>query len=414
MKLSVKGIFSLVFSFLIPLLGAVFAFWSFKKGKERLLFLTLAVFAFSVTCYLPPLQDLYRRYTLNYLPYNDLSSYSQAIEGHVDILMYVILLFFKQNSIPFLLLPALEAGLSVYLGMLSVSKIINKAEYKEKTERHIYILTFLMINFIGVALGLRFGAAVSMFVYGATILILGESKNKAVIILILAALMHFSILVPIAVLIGSFFINLSKRATPIYCVIAFLASNYVFFSLFNTIHLGSINSYAESGYIEGKYATADTAGNAMIMIALKFLFIFILYALFYFSKKQLPETIKHQKGYASFINMFLITCFIFSISFSAFSRYLNGVLLYFIFAYVMYLYPSLNKILRIMVVFFVILNFSLQYVYAQRRAIIFGEMWRGLYISPIITLYDPDQMTMDFLRQIDQDGNEIGVGYPSK
>lgn len=414
MKLSIKGTLSLVVSFLVPIVGMVSSFLTYKKGKERFLFLTLSVFAFSVTCYLPPLQDLYRRYTLNYLPYNELTTYSQAIEGHVDILMYVILLFLKKNSIPFLLMPALEAALSVYLGLSSIKKVIAAAEFNEKKEIFIYFLSFLMMNFVGVALGLRFGAAVTFFIYGATVIFTGENKVKGAIFLLLAVLMHFSMLVPVAVLIGSFFVNIHKRFTPLYCVIAYLASNFIFFSLFNSIQLGDINSYAESGYIDGKYASADTSGNAIIMIGLKLLFFAFLYSIYYMSKNKLPDSVKNAKAYESFLNMFFIVCFIFSISFSAFSRYLNGVLIYFIFTYVMLSYPSLKKLTKFILVSFVILNFSLQYVYAQRRALLYGEMWRGLYTSPLIILNSPDELTERYLRKIDQDGNEIGVGYPSR
>lgn len=414
MKLSVKGTFSLVLSILFPVVGALLSFSTYKKGKERILFLTLSVLAFSITCYLPPLQDLYRRYTLNYQPYNELATYSQAIEGHVDVLMYVILLFMKKNSIPFLIMPAIEAALSVYLILSSIKKIIEGAFYNERNERQIYILSFMMVNFIGIALGLRFGAAVSFFIYGATVTLTSSKKLKGCIFLILAMLMHFSMLVPVAVLLGSFFVKINRKITPLYCLLAYLASNFIFFSLFNTIQLGDINSYAESGYIDGKFSSADTSGNALIMIGLKFLFFLFLYAIFYFSKAKLPERIKHPAAYESFINMFLVVCFIFSISFSAFSRYLNGVLLYFVFTYVMLSYPSLRKVIKMSLIFFVIINFSLQYIYAQRRAIMYGEMWRGLYISPIVSLYNPNELTRVYLKKIDQDGNEIGVGYPSR
>lgn len=414
MKLSVKGTLSLVICVLLPIVGAILSFGAYKKGKERLLFLTLSVFAFSVTCYLPPLQDLYRRYTLNYLPYNELTTYSQAIEGHVDILMYVILLFLKKNSIPFLLMPAFEAALSVYFGLSAIKKIVEGASYNEKTERSIYILSFLIINFIGVALGLRFGAAVTLFIYGSTVIFAGDKNTKGIIFLALAILMHFSMLVPTAVLVGSFFIKINRKITPIYCALAFLASNFIFFSLFNSIQLGDINSYAESGYIDGKFASADTSGNALIMIGLKFLFFAFLYLIYYVSKVKIPNDVKYARAYESFINMFFVVCFIFSISFSAFSRYLNGVLLYFIFTYVMLSYPTLRKFTKFVLIAFVILNFSLQYVYAQRRALIYGEMWRGLYISPLISLYNPDELTARYLQKIDQDGNEVGVGYPSR
>ncbi|HFL8104465.1 TPA: hypothetical protein ACG5GM_005698, partial [Klebsiella pneumoniae] len=181
-------------------------------------------------------------------------------------------------------------------------------------------------------------------------------------------------LIPVAVLIASMFYSVNKKITPVYCLLAYLAGTFVFFSLFNSIQLGNINDYAQAGYIDGKFANADTTGNAMIMSIFRFTFFFVLYVIYYFSNNTCISNCELRLE--KFINLMLITCFLMTVSFSAFSRYMNGVLLYFIFVYIMArFFISYKKGAKLIIIFFIILNFALQYVYAQRRALVFGEMW---------------------------------------
>lgn len=68
---------------------------------------------------------------------------------------------------------------------------------------------------------------------------------------------------------------------------------------------------------------------------------------------------------------------------------------------------------KLIIIFFIILNFALQYVYAQRRALVFGEMWRGLYTPVIYSLYYSNDDLKIYLKHIDADGDVSGYGYPS-
>ncbi|MBK0691037.1 hypothetical protein GZ061_02990 [Klebsiella oxytoca] len=412
MLLRRDSLLSFIITFFSPLIGALLSLFTYKRGHERSLFITLSMLAFAITYFIPPLQDLYRRYTLNYLPYSENTTYITAITGHVDILMYVILLFFKKNNIPFFWAPALEAAFAVYLGLSAVNTAIKEKQYKTKQNALIFFLSFLMINFVGIALGLRFGFAVSLFTYAAIKIIYKERFFISCIILLLSVCMHFSMLIPVAVLIGSIFCSVNKKITPVFCLLAYLAGAFVFFSLFNSIQLGNINDYAQAGYIDGKFANADTAGNAMIMSVFRFTFFFVLYSIYYFSKN-IDSTIGEVR-LEKFVNLMLITCFLMTVSFSAFSRYMNGVLLFFIFIYIMAnFYISYRKITKLIIIFFIVLNFSLQYVYAQRRALIFGEMWRGLYTPVLYSLYYSNDDLKTYLKNIDADGDVSGYGYPS-
>lgn len=69
---------------------------------------------------------------------------------------------FSKNNIPFFWAPALEAAFSVYLGLSAVNTAIKDKLYKNKQKAFVFLLSFLMINFVGIALGLRFGFAVSL------------------------------------------------------------------------------------------------------------------------------------------------------------------------------------------------------------------------------------------------------------
>lgn len=74
---------------------------------------------------------------------------------------------------------------------------------------------------------------------------------------------------------------------------------------------------------------------------------------------------------------------------------------------------SYKKGAKLIIIFFIILNFALQYVYAQRRALVFGEMWRGLYTPVIYSLYYSNDDLKIYLKHIDADGDVSGYGYPS-
>ena len=412
MQLRRESLLSLIVTFFSPLIGAVLSLLTYKRGHEKNLFVSLSLFAFAVTYFIPPLQDLYRRYTLNYLPYSENTTYIDAITGHVDILMYVVLLFFKKNNIPFFWAPALEAAFSVYLGLSAVNTAIKDKLYKNKQKAFVFLLSFLMINFVGIALGLRFGFAVSLFTYAAIKIIYKERVILSYLFLLLSVCTHFSMLIPVAVLIASMFYSVNKKITPVYCLLAYLAGTFVFFSLFNSIQLGNINDYAQAGYIDGKFANADTTGNAMIMSIFRFTFFFVLYVIYYFSNNTCISNCELRLE--KFINLMLITCFLMTVSFSAFSRYMNWVLLYFIFVYIMArFFISYKKGAKLIIIFFIILNFALQYVYAQRRALVFGEMWRGLYTPVIYSLYYSNDDLKIYLKHIDADGDVSGYGYPS-
>ncbi|OSC36492.1 hypothetical protein B4U19_33895, partial [Klebsiella pneumoniae] len=71
----------------------------------------------------------------------------------------------------------------------------------------------------------------------------------------------------------------------------------------------------------------------MIMSIFRFTFFFVLYVIYYFSNNTCISNCELRLE--KFINLMLITCFLMTVSFSAFSRYMNGVLLYFIFVYIM-------------------------------------------------------------------------------
>ncbi|EIW1552626.1 hypothetical protein MBS10_005564, partial [Klebsiella pneumoniae] len=197
MQLRRESLLSLIVTFFSPLIGAVLSLLTYKRGHEKNLFVSLSLFAFAVTYFIPPLQDLYRRYTLNYLPYSESTTYIDAITGHVDILMYVVLLFFKKNNIPFFWAPALEAAFSVYLGLSAVNTAIKDKLYKNKQKAFVFLLSFLMINFVGIALGLRFGFAVSLFTYAAIKIIYKERVILSYLFLLLSVCTHFSMLIPV-------------------------------------------------------------------------------------------------------------------------------------------------------------------------------------------------------------------------
>jgi len=407
-KVSRAYVLSSIITFLIPVLGVIFTFINIRDGKERKYFVLLSIFAFSVIYFIPPYQDLFRRYTLQFLAYNDGTTYMQAIDGHVDIIMYVVILFFKKNDIPFFIFPALQSAISVYLFLSATKDVIDSNEnYSHKNV--IYLLSFLMVNFVGIALGLRFGFAVAMFTKSVTLVILARKRFSGGILMLLSALMHFSLILPIAIFLSSKFIKINKKLTPIFCIVAFLLSKFLIYYILNHLNLGNINDYAKDGYVEGKYAAADNSGNAMVVTYYRYLYMIVIYLLFFFSKKQEDEKLQKLEN---FINIFIISCFFTAISATAFNRYFNGIAVYFIFMLVLsVLYVRFDKVVRMIFVILVVFNSFFQSVYLLRRPIILGEMWRGLYTPVIFVVNYSDKDFSSYLKVIDSDGDWVAQKY---
>ncbi|WAT05948.1 hypothetical protein O1V64_07280 [Rouxiella badensis] len=246
---------SLLLSFFVtlvnPIIGALISFKTLSKKDEMKYFLVISLFVFSVLCYVPPYQDLYRRYTLNFLAYNNETSYIDVIKGHVDIIMYVTLLFFKKNGIPFFIYPALQSAIIIFMYFSAARDILNHIEASDKYRRICYLLIFLTVNLLGAALTLRYAFAVSFFIRAVSLWFFTRKRKRSILYMVLAALTHFSMLFPIAVLVGSNFVKIKKRTIPLFSIIAFLCSSVALKYVLNNINLGGINDYASSGYVEG-------------------------------------------------------------------------------------------------------------------------------------------------------------------
>jgi len=401
---------SLLLSFFVtlasPIIGVIIAFRTISQKNETKYFLVISIFVFSVLCYVPPYQDLYRRYTLNFLAYNNATTYLDVIKGHVDIVMYVTLLFFKKNGIPFFIYPALQSAIIIFMYLAATRDVLNQIEASEKYRRTCYILVFLMVNLLGAALTLRYAFAVGFLIRAISLWFFTNKRKRSIIYLVLSAFTHFSMLFPIAVLIGSSFVRISKKKIPFLAIIAFLCSSVALKYILNNINLGGINEYASSGYVDGGFANTEAVGNAIIVSIYRYafdaFFFFIYWIAVYDDERKLNK-------FLNFINVYLVACFFIAISVTAFNRYLNNIGSYLMFiAAIIYLKDRSKSLKFLMLTGLVVINFIFQDIYLQRRPIALANLWEGLYTPSFnILLYSDDDFNA-YLKHIDRDGDWIG------
>lgn len=92
---------SMVFSFLVPIVGLIMSFLSLdKKSMNRIPFMLVSLFYFFILIKTPPLGDLYRRY-LEISEYNRNTNILEIITQHPDILLYIHGYIFQYFNIPF-------------------------------------------------------------------------------------------------------------------------------------------------------------------------------------------------------------------------------------------------------------------------------------------------------------------------
>lgn len=401
---------SLLLSFFVtlvnPIIGALISFKTLSKKDEMKYFLVISLFVFSVLCYVPPYQDLYRRYTLNFLAYNNETSYIDVIKGHVDIIMYVTLLFFKKNGIPFFIYPALQSAIIIFMYFSAARDILNHIEASDKYRRICYLLIFLTVNLLGAALTLRYAFAVSFFIRAVSLWFFTRKRKRSILYMVLAALTHFSMLFPIAVLVGSNFVKIKKRTIPLFSIIAFLCSSVALKYVLNNINLGGINDYASSGYVEGGFANTEATGNAAIVSIYRYAYDAFFFFIYWFA---VYDDEKRTNKFLNFLNVYLVSCFLIAISVTAFNRYLNNIGSYLLFiAAFIYLKDRAKSLKFILLGALVVFNFLFQSIYLQRRPIMLGNLWQGLYTPTFNLLLYSDNDFNGYLKFINRDGDWIG------
>lgn len=407
MTLSKKSLLGFVFVFITPFVGLLFSFSSMSYKKNKLSILSISLFTVSFIWFVPPYQDLYRRFYETYFVYNDSLGLLQAIYGHVDFLFYLMAYFFKINNIPFFIIPVIAASTSVYLFLTSLSIIFERSRVEIESSRLkiAYFIAFCFVNIIVIALGIRFGWAAAISIYGVVALIFEKKYLKGYSILIIATTLHFSMILIIMAVVFSRFFRVKRSKLVLFCIILISFSNLILPIVISHITIFGIDHYAQNGYVDGKFAAVDTTLNSLIVAGWRYvLAIFMIYI--YCKSNKNPE--KELKDFENFIFIYIcISCCTF-MSYIAFNRYITEIGLQ---LYVLLFLSSIGvykKLVLNAILILSIINLLFNNIYLQRRPIALGEMWRGIY-TPVILRYNYSEQDFErYLTKIDSAGDWIG------
>lgn len=404
MKINKSNTTITFFLFINPLLGFLLSLFSLRKENFKFFIITASFFVFCITLYTPPYQDLYRKYISTYYVYNQNTTLLEALKGQVDFLFYTNSWLLFKLSLPFYLIPAIYSSLSMYL-TLSAAKdfwVLNAAECRRNTFLICVLCVFSFVDFIMIASTLRFGFAVSLILKGITSFYIKDRKKTAIILFILSVTCHMSMLLVVVAIFCSSYIKISRLTCGITSVIVYSTSIYIFPFILNSIHLGILNEYITNGYLNTDYANISENINTLLVQSSKW---FMLLVFFIFYYKQGTAS----KEFDNFVRLLIILSCTTALSVTMFNRYFNGLLLPLIVisALSKLLVIEKSKFFKVFIIFIFIFNTFVVNIFLERRQLIMGEMWRGLY-TPVffIIIYNMDDFN-SYLKDIDSDGNWV-------
>lgn len=405
MKISIAQIRSFILIMLLPVVGFVSTFLNIRKNNQKFSIFLISLFTAVIMIQLPPFQDLSRRFTETYNMYSPITTYRQAISGHVDIIFYVLSLTLKKLNIPFFYASVIVVFSSVFNHLKAVNLVISATkETKNNKIRALYFIYFCFINILVIGLGLRMGWAVSFTVLGVTSYYFSKSKRllKSSLLLILASLTHFAMILVGAILVMSCFIKLKRKYLVFFLFLSLSVGKVAIPFLLNNFSLGGLSNYALAGYINNDaFANRSTNQNEIIVNFYNYGMIIIILS---FAFSRLNDV---NEKFLNFIMNYLICCFLFSSFYIAFNRYLVETGIFF---YLLSLFSNRAVCNKYMALFFVLamLNAVFANIYLQRRPILLGEMWTALYTPPIILLQRSEKDFEEKFKFLNETGDWIG------
>lgn len=387
----------------IPLVAFFYIFIGIRGGNEKRMIILLSILSGFLVYYVPPFQDLSRRFYQTYNEYNIYTSYREVLLSHVDILYYIITLFFKKNGIPFFLVSVLAVVSSVYCHLRAIENIL-KHKKQEKNKGYYYFFYYSFINILIIALGIRMGWGVSLAIYSVSIFFFEDKKKvKFIVYMLLSITMHFSMIFIFIILLLSCFLKINKKFILIFIILSFAFGKVIVPWLFNSFSFGNLSSYALNGYINNESFVVQT-NNTNEMIVNIYHYIFIAFMLIVSFKN---EDVNF-KSYYNFVYVYLCCAFLFSSFYIVFNRYIFESGIYF---YILCLTATNSRgfeRLKNILLFLAIFNLCFSTVYLQRRPIMLGEMWKSLITPPVLLLNYTENDFENLLKYIGSDGNWIG------
>ncbi|WP_416414065.1 EpsG family protein [Pantoea sp. App145] len=401
---------SLAMSMTIPLGGLALSFFSLdKKGMNRLPFFVMSMFYFFLLIKIPPLGDLYRRY-LEISAYGPGTRFSDIAGVHTDVLLYVNGWIFQLLKIPFFFIPAFYGGLMCYLLLASFRNVtlIKNSGIEDRPVSSgklalTYFTVFSTLNILNLVLGIRYGTSLVFMIYAVTSYY-SRGKIRCGLFVALSILMHFSMAFVLLVFLGSLFVRVEKKFVIPLSIFFGLLSAVALRSILPSISFMGVGDYAMGGYVDGSFSSSPNDSNTIVVALITRLLGFASLIFYLLSKSEL-------KGFDRFLNVFIPSCFIMSISYTAMGRYLN-IAQYLLAIRLCYIYlfsAGVNSVkfrilLRNFLVVFALLSLLVINIYTQRRTLSMGGLWSYAWTSPVFLLSYSEKDFDKYLNDIDYDG----------
>lgn len=404
MKINKKIPIAFLLLMIFPFLGFIYSIFSIKSNnKNTAIFLMISLFYGIFFLKIPPMYDLNIRYWEIMSTAN--GTFLDIVNTHRDIILYVISSFLLKLGLPFYFIPAISVTSIVFLFLLSYQNFYFKSEISNISDKKFIFSVFgilLFFNFLNYGMGIRFGLSLAMLIYAVSLMVI-NSKNKSLIFMILSILTHFSMVVPIFALILSMLISVNKKNAIIMSILALFVSEGLVKNIVGGIDIMGLGEHTQH-YIDGQWSEAAKNINSQIISYIQRC-IFIIFLIFYmFSNVKI-------KKMDNFINIMLIISSFFFFSFTAHGRYIVVVTSLLVMRSTLsllgYKYESsvFKFILKFTLIIIIIYSFFVANIYANRRVIIFGEMWKTLYTPPMFIIYNHGQKEFEsYFMSIDENG----------
>ncbi|ELN2738036.1 EpsG family protein [Pluralibacter gergoviae] len=397
---------SLITVIILPIAGYIYSLISINKKNAQTIIYPICIFNFFLALRVPPYQDLYRRYLETYFDFDSSTTLLSVIDKKIDYLYYINTWIFYKLNIPFFVIPALYASLTllfVYKAYLNIG-VLNRIDINNITFKLSTLVIISFVNIIAIATTLRFGFAASIAVYGISCLYFCDKKLKGIIFLVIAVMMHISMLIVIGAVIISKFIKVNKIATVFFCLSACLFSTVIISYLLQRFNFFGLNNYFITGYVESAWGSFRTDFSTLFFLTVQYLILSFLFMSTYKNKNY------YNKSFDNFINVFLVVCFSLTISITVFNRFLTVIGMYvLLFRYFSSdSFIKRNSIITIGLLGLFFYNSLFINIYVQRRPFMLGEMWKSYYTTPILNLNYGMEDFNNYLKYLNEDGDWIG------
>jgi hypothetical protein len=247
-----------------PLCALPFVFIEIYN-KKKYAFILLSIFMGLVAYLIAPTGDLYV-HTNEYFIFADLTflEFLDILPFTIDFVYYFVAYIFSITGIPFEFIRFFFVLIS-YLLVFDIFRDLSFTNKKIKNSKKIYMIFFLIcffqVLFMVTAIGLRYGLAIYLMVYGIYILFQKEN-SKGWFYILLSCFTHFSMVLILFIILLTRFLKLKKINKSS----LFLSLVFIFFG--TNIILFFINLFPLNPFLKDKIILYVTGywGNDFLQI----------------------------------------------------------------------------------------------------------------------------------------------------